>query len=293
MTAQRSMTGFGRAEGSINERRCVAYIRGVNSRFLDLKIKTPTELEPFEQVIAEAIKGRLKRGRVEIKFEFDRDGVPKITPEVDMETAKAYANAFKDLKQTAEIPGEIDIALLAGMPGVINLLKPEILEDASDKVAGLVSEAVDDFIKMSRSEAEKLCSDISRRIDTVSGLLDEVEKIAPEDLKKQQEKIKNRIMELSSLPELDEKRLAEELAYWAGKADITEETVRLHTHISKFREYMDGNQPAGKKFDFLLQEMFRESNTLGAKAVSAGISHIAVEMKAELEKIREQVQNLE
>ena len=294
----RSMTGFGRGEYSDEVRKITVEIRAVNHRYCDIFVKMPRKYSFAEEQIKAAVKSRLSRGKIEVGVMVDNFGQSDADVRLDLDLAGKYFRALNELSQKFEI-GELtgpSLSLLARMPDVIRTAPAEEDEEEMLKcIMAAVDKAVTDICSMRETEGAKLVADISMRADIISDIRGRIETRAPEIEKEYAAKFKARIEELlDGACEVPQERIALEAAIFADKANITEELVRLDSHISQLREFLKGREDAiGKKIDFLIQEMNREANTIGSKSNDKEITSMMLDLKAEIEKIREQVQNIE
>lgn len=295
----RSMTGFGRGEYADEVSKVTVEMRSVNHRYLDIFVKMPRKYAFAEEAVKAAVKERLHRGKVEINVTVDIIGQSDSDVVLDKELAAKYYAALTELSETFEV-GELtspSLSLLAKMPDVIRTTAAEEDEDAvKARLLGAVSKALDDFCSMREAEGAKLAADLAARADVVSDIRSRIEVRAPEIEKEYAAKFKARVEEiLDGVYEVPEERVALEAAIFADKANITEELVRLDSHVSQLRGFLaaDGSEAIGKKIDFLIQEMNREANTIGSKSNDKEITSMMLDLKAEIEKIREQVQNIE
>ena len=295
----RSMTGFGRGEYSDEISKVTVEIRSVNHRYLDIYVKMPRRYSFAEETIKSAIKERLHRGKVEVSVSVDNIGKSDSDVRLDKELAARYYNVLSELKDSFDFgeDSRVSLSLLSKMPDVIVTTPAAEDEEAMVKrLLGATSRALDDFCSMREAEGEKLAADLSARADTIQEIRDRIEKRAPEIEKEYAAKFKARVEEiLGGVYEVPAERIALEAAIFADKANITEELVRLGSHISQLRKFLqsDGREAIGKKIDFLIQEMNREANTIGSKSNDGEITSSMLELKAEIEKVREQVQNIE
>jgi len=295
----RSMTGFGRGEYSDEISKVTVEIRSVNHRYLDIYVKMPRRYSFAEDTIKSAIKERVHRGKVEVSVSVDNVGKSDSDVRLDKELAARYYNVLSELRDSFDFGEEsrVSLSLIAKMPDVI--VTTPAAEDEEAMVRRLLeatSKALDDFCSMREAEGEKLAADLSARADTIQEIRDRIDKRAPEIEKEYAAKFKARVEEiLGGVYEVPEERIALEAAIFADKANITEELVRLGSHISQLRKFLqsDGKEAIGKKTDFLIQEMNREANTIGSKSNDMEITSSMLELKAEIEKVREQVQNIE
>ena len=295
----RSMTGFGRGEYSDEISKVTVEIRSVNHRYLDIYVKMPRRYSFAEETIKSAIKERVHRGKVEVSVSVDNIGKSDSDVRLDKELASRYYNVLSELRDSFDFGEEsrVSLSLLSKMPDVIVTSPAAEDEEAmARRLLGATENALDDFCSMREAEGEKLAADLSARADTIQKIKDHIEKRAPEIEKEYAAKFKARVEEiLGGVYEVPEERIALEAAIFADKANITEELVRLGSHISQLRGFLnsDGRNAIGKKIDFLIQEMNREANTIGSKSNDREITSNMLELKAEIEKVREQVQNIE
>jgi uncharacterized protein (TIGR00255 family) len=295
----RSMTGFGRGEFSDEISKVTVEIRSVNHRYLDIYVKMPRRYSFAEETIKSAIKERIHRGKVEVSVSVDNIGKSDSDVRLDKELAARYYSVLSELRDSFDFgeDSRVSLSLLSKMPDVIVTTPAAEDEEAMAKrLLGATEKALDDFCSMREAEGEKLAADLSARADTIQEIRDQIEKRAPEIEKEYAAKFKARVEEiLGGVYEVPEERIALEAAIFADKANITEELVRLGSHISQLRGFLqsDGTTAIGKKIDFLIQEMNREANTIGSKSNDREITSHMLELKAEIEKVREQVQNIE
>jgi len=295
----KSMTGFGRGEYTDEAGKVTAEIRAVNHRYLDIYVKMPRKYAFAEEAVKAAIKEKLHRGKVEVSISVDNSGRSDNDVRLDKDLAAKYYAALTELSVTFEA-GDLtgpSLGLLAKMPDVITTAPAEEDEDAvSRRLLAATEKAVDDICSMRETEGAKLAADLSARADVVSDIRSRIEERAPQIEKEYAAKFRARVEELlEGVYEVPEERIALEAAIFADKANITEELVRLESHVSQLRNFLksDGSEAIGKKIDFLIQEMNREANTIGSKSNDKEITSMMLDLKAEIEKIREQVQNIE
>ncbi|HHW95337.1 MAG TPA: YicC family protein [Mogibacterium sp.] len=294
----RSMTGFGRGEYTDDVRSIIVEIRSVNHRYCDIYIRIPRKYSFAEEKIKSVVKNKLSRGKIEITVTVDNFGKSDTDIRLDMDLAGRYYDALKELNKKLG-PGtekEISLSLLAKMPDIINTVPAEEDEEEMLKCFALATEkATEDISQMREAEGAKLADDISERADRISHIRAEIEKRAPELETEYASRLRTRIEELlEGTAELTDERIAIEAAIFADRSNITEELVRLESHLEQLRSFLKSDEEAiGKKIDFLIQEMNREANTIGSKANDKDITSMMLELKAEIEKIREQVQNIE
>ncbi len=288
------MTGFGRGQVSDAGFALVAEIRSVNSRNLETSIRLPRTLNALEPAVGEAVQKRVSRGKVAVTVTLETpggDNGQEIVP--DLKLAEAYRQAIGELKQHLGMPDEVSMNMLLRMGDVVVAKQTELDEESA---RGLVVEAVEaaltELAAMRDAEGETLAADFRARLDELASLLAIVEERAPVRVEEAKTRLEERLEKLLSGDVVDEQRLAMEVAVIADRADITEECVRFRSHLDQFASLMEEEQ-AGRRLNFLLQELNREANTIGSKANDASIAHVVVQMKDEIERLREQVQNVE
>lgn len=291
----RSMTGFGRARVSRDGRYVSVEISTVNNRHLDVNFSLKADRE-LEQRVIDRVKEHLDRGNVDVRVESNVLQETDETLELNEDLVDKYLNIASDLTvSTDALTGDLGVVELLSLPGVLSLHeKPTVDEDGEEMLLKALDEALDDVIEMREREGSELASDLGERIDTIESNLQSIETRFPEALDQYRQRLREKFNEVLDLDEAElTKELENEIAKYADKCDISEEITRVESHINQFREYLNQDEPVGKNLKFLLQEIQRETNTIGAKGNDADISHFAVEMKAELEKCREQVKNVE
>ncbi|KYH32544.1 YicC/YloC family endoribonuclease [Neomoorella mulderi] len=289
-----SMTGYGRGEASGTGRTVTVEIKALNQRFLDVVIRLPRLYTALEEKIRQVVKNSLSRGRVEVMVSISEENVEKRPLTVDMGLAMAYYNALKELAQNLAIPADITAEKLLAMPEVVKVAEPEWDEATLwPVVAGALEKALENLLAMRRAEGQRLQADLEARAAYVRRQVEAIRERAPEVPREYAERLKERVAELTGGLALDPGRLEMEVALLAERADITEEIIRLLSHLEQMATAMAGAEPAGRRLDFILQEMWREINTIGSKASDLAISNLVVAVKGELEKMREQVQNVE
>ena len=291
-----SMTGFGRSEYSDSKRNITVEIRSVNHRYCDISVKMPRRYSFAEDKIKAIVKETAKRGKIDVSVVVENVAAEDTNIQLNAALAKQYMDRLTELKETFGLEGEITLQFLSELPDVMKAV-PDV-EDEQEIIDALsipVREAVRRHDEMKIVEGEKLAQDIIKRGRIIAGYVAEVEKISDEVTKMYKDKLADRIRELiGNNLEVPEERIITEAAIFADKSNVTEELVRLDSHIRQMEDIISNSrQPDGKKLDFIVQEMNREANTTGSKSADIGITNIVVEMKSEIEKIREQVQNIE
>ncbi|HMJ19630.1 MAG TPA: YicC/YloC family endoribonuclease [Gemmatimonadaceae bacterium] len=288
-----SMTGFGSADGAIGEARASVEIRTVNHRFFSPNLKLPSSFARWEGEIRELLRQKIARGYVTLTARVDREAASG--PVIDEARVAVYAATLRELQKKLALGGEVDLATILRLPDVVASPTDQADPTAGDALAGIVGKAIDNLITMRRAEGAQLAAFLVERVDAVEARLKRIEERAPIRLKEQHERVKRTVGELIGGAGADPQRIAQEIAILADKLDIAEELDRFRSHLSAFRETVRSNtsEPVGKRLGFILQEMLRETNTVGSKANDAPILDDVIAVKEELERIREQVENLE
>ncbi|MFP4306185.1 MAG: YicC/YloC family endoribonuclease [Desulfococcaceae bacterium] len=291
----KSMTAYAAAERSSDAAAAFVEIRTVNSRHLDLTLRLPTLLQPLEERVKSMISDRIARGRVEVRVQIEDRSEAAIAFEVDQDKAAAYRDALRDLQTRFDLPGEVSLEMMAGAPGMIRLKESEAdAEPVWAVTAEALSAALDDLESMRKKEGAFMAEDFAARLAAIEADIDRIAAQSDGLLEHYRDRLSNRIGALTQgMVEIDPARIAQEAAFLADRSDISEEITRARSHAEQFRAMLSDGEPAGRKLNFLLQEFNREFNTMGSKTGSTDVSHIVVRLKSELEKIREQVQNVE
>jgi uncharacterized protein (TIGR00255 family) len=288
------MTGYGRGEIEEKGVRVTAEIRSLNNRFFELVAKLPKFLAPLEDDIKRLVQARASRGRILLNLGWEEAGGSAETIVLDEDIAGVYYKLLTGLKETYNLSGDISVGTFATLP---DLLKKEAREWEPSQAFLLSKEALaialDDLVEMKRREGEAIARDLEARVNVTVSIVDEIEERSPQRVEEVRKRLRTRLAELAEKGEYSEALLAQEVALVAERSDCTEECVRYRVHCKNFNDYVREGGPVGRKLNFLLQEMGREANTIGSKAQDAEISQNVVLIKDELEKIREQVQNVE
>jgi uncharacterized protein (TIGR00255 family) len=288
------MTGFGRAEGETTLGKVVVESRSVNHRYCDISIKLPKRLSLFENRIKEIIRSQVSRGRIDVSLRLDAVGEERAQLSVDLELAQQYYRVLQELKEKLQLKDEITLNLMAGAKDIITAKEESgDIEPYWEEILPILKESFKNMDDMKRLEGESLTRDLQKRLEHIFQQLQMIKQQFPAQLKASFNRLHERLRSLLEGMEIDPLRLQQEVAFLGERTDITEEVVRAESHLVQFSSLLEGNEPVGRKMDFLLQEINREVNTVSAKANDAEISKRVVEMKSELEKIREQVQNIE
>lgn len=291
----RSMTGYGRGEAVQDEYRVVAELKAVNHRYAEITIRMSRELLAFEDAIKKVISGQIKRGRIEVYITYERLSGNSSKLAIDRQLASLITQTGRQFAAELGIPADLSISQLLQFEGVMQMREAELDPDRIDSVLlQAVSEGVLKLSEMRSREGEQLLRDFSNRLARLSDLTGQMMERSPLVVQEYRERLLKRLQEwLSGQAELEESRLLTEVALFAERANIDEESVRLQSHIDQFQNAMQLAEPIGRKLDFLVQEMNREVNTIGSKANDLTLSQLVVEAKSVLEQIREQVQNVE
>jgi uncharacterized protein (TIGR00255 family) len=290
----KSMTGFGRGEWQGDGKKLEVEIKSVNHRYCDISLRLPRKLNPLETQARNFLRQRISRGRIEVFVQIAESALAEQKLEIDLNLAKDYYLGLKALQENLGISGEVRLETLAGFRDIFARKETEPdLEKEWESLRTALEGALAGLEAMRRDEGRKLKEDFLARLSALERSVREIEEKAPLSLKASRDRLAQRVQELSGGLGIDEARLAQEVAFLAERSDTTEELVRLHSHLKQFREMLNSPEPAGRKLEFLLQEINREANTIGSKANDAGISYGVVEIKSELEKLREQIQNVE
>jgi len=290
----RSMTGYGQAQLQTEIYSLRIEARSVNHRFLEVVLRAPRHLGELEDGIKKYVQSRLHRGRVDIFITFEEIGAKKPVLVVDNDLALAYHNSLLQLASSLDLDAAVELKTLVSLPGIVTLTKSEDdMEQIKQLADSSMAQALDALVNMREEEGARLAADLKSRTDLLIGLTNEIAAMAPAVVTDYQSKLHERIAELLDDVEVDESRLANEVAFFADKADISEELTRLDSHFKQFSGILASEDEAGRKLEFILQEMNREVNTIGSKANDLRISRLVIEAKSELEKMREQVQNIE
>ncbi len=292
----KSMTGYGKAEAVLAGRKFLIEMKSVNHRFLEISLRMPGMLLPLEGEIKKRIGEQFSRGRIEATLRVDGDGNAENEGRftLNLPLVRNYHALLGQLKEEFHLGDEITLAMMAGFRDAF--IPAETIQDPATLWEGLskiLADAIRTLTEMREKEGESLKRDLTGRLDRIAGFLEGIAGRAPQVVLDYQKRLTDRVRELTGGMVIDEARLLQEVAIMAEKSDITEEVVRFRSHIGQFADLLAGADAAGRKIDFLIQEMGREINTIGSKSGNAEISRSVIEIKSELAKLREQVQNIE
>ena len=289
----RSMTGFGRERIVAGGKEYLVEIRSVNSRYCELTAKVPKNYTYLEEKLKTLVKSRLSRGKAEISLTvYDIQGRDTAIT-VNTLVVKRYLEEMRKCSEELGLKDDIELSDIFRMTDAFTVVRPEEDEDVIWANAESAAKgALDKFTAMREAEGEKLKADILEKLDDIEKMTEEVERLSPETVKAYRERLYTRLKEVLENVQADEQRIIAEAAIFADKTAVDEETVRLHSHFKQFREMTEAKEPVGRKLDFLVQEINRESNTIGSKCQDLRVTKLVIEMKSEIEKIREQIQNI-
>ena len=289
-----SMTGFGRAELSVGTRDIIVEIRSVNHRYYEFTCRTGRGYSFLEDKLKKYVGEKVSRGKVDMYVSVTENDDASVEVELNRPLAAGYVKAMRELVQEYQVIDDISASALSRFGDIFQIHRPPSDEEAvfSDvKVA--VDAAMEHFLAMRTAEGERLKDDILSRADTILGIVGEIEERSPVTVREYRERLYQKLSEVLASNNIDEQRILTEAAIFADKVAVDEETVRLRSHFDQMRTFFDSDQPIGRKLDFIVQEMNREANTIGSKVTDSKLAHKVVDIKGEIEKIREQVQNIE
>ena len=290
----KSMTGYGRGEGTVNGRHIVFEVKSVNHKYFECNARITRGCLFLEERLKAYLQERMARGKIDVFLQVENLESAGTQVEVNHALAGAYVSALREVKERYGLPGEVDLPLLTRYADIFSVRKaPEDEEALWQAVQEVAEPAVASLLQMRETEGRRLEKDIKEKAEAILSLVQEIESRTPETVRQYQERLQARITELIGDSRLDEQRVLTEVAVFADKVAIDEETVRLRSHFGQLQGLLEAGGPTGRKIDFLVQEMNREANTIGSKSLNPEIAHLVVDIKSEIEKIREQVQNVE
>lgn len=290
----KSMTGFGRATEHIGGLDVTVEIKSVNHRYFEFSCRVPRVYQFLEDKLKGLCQQSISRGKIELGVFIEDNSENSTVVEINRSYADAYIAALKQLASEYRIKNDLKISAIAGNSELFRVRRNEIDDETvTEAVMTVAQKAIESFIEMRKVEGERLCADIASRSETILGKVALVEERSPETVKAYRERLEQKVRELLESASVDEQRLITETAIFADKVAVDEETVRLRSHIKQLNSLLNEEVPMGKKLDFIVQEMNRETNTIGSKCQDVDIAHIVVDIKSEIEKIREQIQNIE
>ncbi len=290
----KSMTGYGKAEKTIEQRMYQIEIKSVNHRYLDISVKMPKQLSYLEEEIKKIISSKVKRGKVDVFISFENNSAQGKNIQINTDIAKIYISELRKLAEQENISSNIEVTEISKYPDVLSIQNVEDEEIIKQEILEVTKVATEQLVNMKQLEGEKIAEDLINRINAIKEKIKEISSLSTGLIQEYVVKLEGRIKELLVGQEIDELRLAQEVVIYADKCSIEEEVTRLKSHIFQFEKLLkETNGTIGKKLDFIIQEMNRETNTIGSKANNLEITNGVIDIKTELEDIREQVQNIE
>lgn len=289
-----SMTGYGSAKGSVEGQEITVELKSVNNRYLDCSIRLPRNFLFAEDTVKQAVSAGVSRGKVDVFVSAQASQDSGTVVSVNEELARGYRDAVARIAETLGLECGLNAFSLARFPDVLTVERRELDKDkAAAALSEITAKAVEEFNAMREREGERLRRDMLGKLETIEGLVSVVEERSPQTVKEYRERLEARLRDILADRSLDEQRVITEAAIFADRTAVDEETVRLRSHIAQFRTMLEEGSPIGRKMDFLVQEFNRESNTIGSKCSDASLAKVVVDLKSEIEKIREQLQNVE
>lgn len=289
-----SMTGFGRGESVEHGRDITVEIRSVNSRYFEYTSRLPRSCNFLDAALKKQLNARISRGKVELGLTIQTIDAPDSTVRVNLDLARGYAKALREISETLDVKNDANATTLARMPDVLTTVCAETDEaQLAADVAAVCGMALDHFLAMRAVEGEKMKADVLEKLSSVENMVGEIEALSAGRVESYTSRLYERLKTLLADKTIDDSRILTEAALFADKTAIDEETVRLHSHIAQYRAILAMDEPVGRKLDFLTQELNREVNTIGSKCQDLDITRLVVNLKSEIEKIREQIQNIE
>ena len=291
----KSMTGYGKSILTKEKREYQVEIKTVNHRYLDISIKMPKILSYLEEQIKKEISSKIKRGKVDVFITFENNSEEGKNIKINKELAKVYINELRQLADEENLTKEIPVMEIAKLPDILSIKIDQEDEKIKQEMLEAVSNATESLNQMKKIEGDKIGQDLNRRIDKIESKIEEISKKSTGLIEEYVVKLEKRIQEILKIEEIDKSRIAQEVVIYADKCSIEEEITRMKSHIYQFRTLIssDTEETIGKKLDFIIQEMNRETNTIGSKSNSLDITNGVIDIKTELEDIREQIQNIE
>lgn len=289
-----SMTGYGSAKGSVEGQEITVELKSVNNRYLDCSVRLPHNFLFAEDTVKQAVSVGVSRGKVDVFVSAQASQDSGTVVSVNEELARGYRDAVARIAETLGLESGLNAFSLARFPDVLTVERRELDKDkAAAALSEITAKAVEEFNAMREREGERLRRDMLGKLETIEGLVSVVEERSPQTVKEYRERLEARLRDILADRSLDEQRVITEAAIFADRTAVDEETVRLRSHIAQFRTMLEEGSPIGRKMDFLVQEFNRESNTIGSKCSDASLAKVVVDLKSEIEKIREQLQNVE
>lgn len=290
----KSMTGYGSAKGTVEGIEISVELKSVNNKFLDTAVRMPRSFLFAEETIKQAVSSHISRGKVDVFVTVDSSMADDMLVRVNEPLLKGYLDALGLISDRYGLANDISVMGVSRLPDVLSVEKKELDADAvAEGMRSIAEQALCDFDRMRIAEGEKLKADVLSKLENIEGYVSVIEQSSPVTVREYRERLLGKLNEVLGSSGIDETRIITEAAIFADKIAVDEETVRLRSHISQLRQMLEAGSPIGRKMDFLLQEFNREANTTGSKCQSSDIAHVVVDLKSEIEKIREQIQNIE
>ncbi len=289
----KSMTGYGKATLAIDSKEYQVEIKTINHRYADISVKMPRVLSYLEEDVKKEILKQVSRGKIEVFITYSNSSSENNEVKINTEIAKLYINELRNLAEAEGLQANIEVTEVAKFPDVLKIKSNNDDEKIKKELLEVVKNATTNLVNMRSAEGEKIQIDLNNRINDIEVKTSEISKLSTGLIEEYVVKLENRIKELLKTEEIDKSRLAQEVVIYADKCSVEEEITRLKSHISQFRKMLESDGAIGKKIDFLIQEMNRETNTIGSKANNLEITNLVIEIKTQLEDIREQIQNIE
>lgn len=290
----KSMTGYGRCEETVNDRHITAELKSVNHKYFEFSPRVTRGYGFLEDKLKTYVQSRVARGKIDFYLSIETLEDTDVVVSVNHSLAAGYIAAFRELSERYHLPDTVTVNSLSRYPDIFSVHKaPEDEEAIWADVKQVAEKAVDAFIQMRETEGQRLYEDVMSRAETILNIVGQIEERSPETVTEYRERLEAKLREVLNDTTIDEQRILTEAAIFADKVAVAEETVRLRSHFDQLKAFLSAEEPSGRKMDFLVQEMNREANTIGSKASDSKIAYMVVDIKAEIEKIREQIQNIE
>ena len=290
----KSMTGYGSAKGTVEGLQITVELKSVNNRYLDASVRLPRSFLFAEDAVKSAVQKHISRGKVDVFVSVDASEAGEMNVKVNEPLLRGYLDAIRHIAEEYSLPNDATALAVSRFPDVLTVEKKDLDADAiSAGILEITECALNDFDAMRQREGQKLRDDVLNRLGTIEALVTAVEKASPETVSAYRARLEAKMAEVLGTAGIDENRILAEAAIFADHIAVDEETVRLRSHMSQLKTMVNGNSPTGRKIDFLIQEFNREANTIGSKCQNSDIAHTVVDLKSEIEKIREQIQNIE
>lgn len=290
----KSMTGYGSAKGAVEGIEVSVELKSVNNKFLDTSVRLPRSFIFAEETVKAAVQSHISRGKVDVFVTVDTSMADDMVVRVNEPLLKGYIDALQHIADEYALPNDISVMSVSRFPDILSVEKKELDADAvAEGIKSIAEQALQDFDSMRIREGEKLRNDVLLKLENIESFVGIIEESAPKTVAEYSQKLLQKLNEVLGSAGVDENRIITEAAIFADKVAVDEETVRLRSHIAQLRTMLETGSPIGRKIDFLMQEFNREANTIGSKCQNSDIAHVVVDLKSEIEKIREQIQNIE